>query len=202
MIVKHHKNGVLWVILVYQIFIIKQISMVKKVIITESQYARLTDYVNEAKKTKFKGNQPQPKNNSNSGFKNGVDEINRKIIPLFLDELHRGTCVNIILNNETINFLCSANANNEITLIKNTISKNRKLNSFNLFTIKFKRTGKKNENLSLINKDIIQTMPDETFAIKFIAYGKNSKQKGVWIQDISDIELSGCKKKEFRKSVV
>ena len=85
--------------------------MSKTLILTESQYVRLSDYINEAKRAKPKGNQVSAKNNSNDNTQNFIDLINGEILK-FLKGVKHGTGINLNYKNGgfSVNFkFCNSN---------------------------------------------------------------------------------------------
>jgi hypothetical protein len=170
--------------------------MVKKVILTESQYTRLTNYINEKKVVKG-GAKNSSKNNSNS-LGDFTNWVNTEIIPIFIRKIKPNTGINIKFGNKIINLCCISRNGNTFTFTLNTDTNIKELKNWKVFTIKFRGTGKKGENLYKLNKELIQTTNGQSFDLKFLAsYGDTKKP--IWIRDIYDIELAKCGRKPPKK---
>lgn len=168
--------------------------MFKKVILTESQYTRLTEYINEKKVVKGKNSS---KNNSNN-LGDFTNWVNTEIIPIFIRKVKPNTGINIKFGNKIINLCCISRNGNTFTFTLNTDTNIKEFKNWKIFTIKFRGTGKKGENLYKLNKELIQTTNGQTLDLKLVgSYGKTTKI--VWIKDIYDIELANCGKRPPKK---
>ena len=170
--------------------------MVNKVTLTESQYERLTNYINEKKVIKSVKNSPKKKHNSDEDdFTNWV---NSEVIPLFIKKIKPNIGVNIKFGNKIINLCCVSRNGNLFTFTLNTDTNMKELKGWNLFSIKIRGTGKKGENLYKLNKGLIQTTNGQTFDLKLVgSYGKTTKI--IWVRGIYDIEIANCGKKPPKK---